>query len=167
MIWAANASAGHTKKTTVIALYHIGYGLGNIISPQLFRPEWKVGYRFRSYRLSVLTNIEASVQTHVGYIACGKLRRRQALEHEIAYLSFQVAAILPSVIIIALRVYLSRENTRRDRLEEASHVANNGIIETLDAEGGKVTRVVDNTQLDLTDRENLRLWVVSTSICFK
>jgi hypothetical protein len=42
MIWAANASAGHTKKTTVIALYHIGYGLGNIISPQLFRPEWKV-----------------------------------------------------------------------------------------------------------------------------
>lgn len=43
MIWAANASAGHTKKTTVIALYHIGYGLGNIISPQLFRPEWKVG----------------------------------------------------------------------------------------------------------------------------
>jgi hypothetical protein len=42
MIWAANASAGHTKKTTVIALYHVGYGLGNIISPQLFRPEWKV-----------------------------------------------------------------------------------------------------------------------------
>ncbi|KAJ6787508.1 hypothetical protein PWT90_02271 [Aphanocladium album] len=45
MIWAANASAGHTKKTTVIALYHIGYGLGNIISPQLFRPQWKPRYR--------------------------------------------------------------------------------------------------------------------------
>ncbi|KZN84968.1 putative transporter [Penicillium chrysogenum] len=44
MIWAANASAGHTKKTTVIALYHIGYGLGSIISPQLFRPEWKPRY---------------------------------------------------------------------------------------------------------------------------
>lgn len=42
MIWAANTAAGHTKKTTVIALYHIGYGLGNIISPQLFRPQWKV-----------------------------------------------------------------------------------------------------------------------------
>ncbi|TQV94509.1 hypothetical protein V2A60_005550 [Cordyceps javanica] len=45
MIWAANASAGHTKKTTVIALYHAAYGLGNIISPQLFRPQWKPRYR--------------------------------------------------------------------------------------------------------------------------
>lgn len=70
---------------------------------------------------------------------------------------FQVAAILPSIIIITLRVYLSRENKRRDRLEEASHVTDNGIIETVDAEGGKSARVVDNTQLDLTDKENLRL----------
>jgi hypothetical protein len=44
MIWAANTSAGHTKKTTTIALYHIGYGLGNIISPQLFQPQWKVRF---------------------------------------------------------------------------------------------------------------------------
>ncbi|KAI1622995.1 MFS transporter [Exophiala viscosa] len=44
MIWAANNSAGHTKKTTVIALYHIGYGLGNILSPQLFRPSWAPRY---------------------------------------------------------------------------------------------------------------------------
>ncbi|OQV10114.1 hypothetical protein CLAIMM_14158 [Cladophialophora immunda] len=44
MVWAANASAGHTKKTTVIALYHIGYGLGNILSPQLFQPRWKPRY---------------------------------------------------------------------------------------------------------------------------
>lgn len=45
MIWAANASAGHTKKTTVIALYHMGYGVGNIISPQLFEPRWKPRYK--------------------------------------------------------------------------------------------------------------------------
>lgn len=44
MIWAANNSAGHTKKTTVIALYHIGYGLGNILSPQLFHPSWAPRY---------------------------------------------------------------------------------------------------------------------------
>lgn len=44
MIWAANNSAGHTKKTTVIALYHVGYGLGNILSPQLFRPSWAPRY---------------------------------------------------------------------------------------------------------------------------
>lgn len=65
--------------------------------------------------------------------------------------------ILPSLIIIALRVYLSRENTRRDRLEEANRVTGDGIIETVDSEGGTVARVVDNTQLDLTDRENLKL----------
>jgi hypothetical protein len=44
MIWAANCSAGHTKKTTVIALYHIGYGLGNILSPQLFQAQYKPRY---------------------------------------------------------------------------------------------------------------------------
>jgi hypothetical protein len=27
------------EKTTVIALYHIGYGLGHILSPQLFQPQ--------------------------------------------------------------------------------------------------------------------------------
>lgn len=44
MIWAANCSAGHTKKTTVIALYHVGYGLGNILSPQLFQAQYKPRY---------------------------------------------------------------------------------------------------------------------------
>ena len=37
MVWAANCTAGHTKKTMVIALYHVGYGLGNILSPQIGR----------------------------------------------------------------------------------------------------------------------------------
>lgn len=31
--------AGYTKKTTVAALYLIGYCVGNIIGPQTFRPE--------------------------------------------------------------------------------------------------------------------------------
>ncbi|RSL42315.1 hypothetical protein CEP54_015522 [Fusarium duplospermum] len=44
MIWAANCSAGHTKKTAVIALYHVGYGLGNILSPQLFQPQYAPRY---------------------------------------------------------------------------------------------------------------------------
>jgi hypothetical protein len=41
MIWAANFSAGHMKKTTVIALYHVGYGLGNVLSPQLSEANYK------------------------------------------------------------------------------------------------------------------------------
>jgi hypothetical protein len=44
MVWAANCSAGHTKKTAVIALYHVGYGLGNILSPQLFQPQYAPRY---------------------------------------------------------------------------------------------------------------------------
>ncbi|KAF2634651.1 MFS general substrate transporter [Massarina eburnea CBS 473.64] len=44
MIWAVNCSAGHTKKTAVIALYHVGYGLGNILSPQLFQPQYAPRY---------------------------------------------------------------------------------------------------------------------------
>lgn len=31
--------AGYTKKTTVAALYLIGYCVGNIIGPQVFRPK--------------------------------------------------------------------------------------------------------------------------------
>ncbi|KAL4995384.1 major facilitator superfamily domain-containing protein [Aspergillus recurvatus] len=119
MVWAANASAGHTKKTTVIALYHVGYGLGNIISPQLFRPQWKPRYRPTWWIILV------------------------------------IAAILPMIIIIVLRVYLVRENKRRDKLQAADQVVSNGVVEILDSDGTQVARVVDNSQMDLTDRENL------------
>ncbi|KAL4977142.1 major facilitator superfamily domain-containing protein [Aspergillus desertorum] len=119
MVWAANASAGHTKKTTVIAMYHVGYGLGNIISPQLFQPQWKPRYR------------------------------------PTWWIILAIAAILPMIIIIILRVYLVRENKRRDRLQAADQVVSNGVVEMLDSDGSQVARVVDNSQMDLTDRENL------------
>lgn len=56
-----------------------------------------------------------------------------------------------------LRIYLSRENKRRDQLAEANQVTSNGVVETVDSNGGKVALVVDNSQLDLTDKENLTL----------
>ncbi|EEA24900.1 allantoate permease, putative [Talaromyces marneffei ATCC 18224] len=121
MIWAANTSAGHTKKTTVIALYHIGYGLGNIISPQLFQPQWKPRYKPTWIILLV------------------------------------VAAILPSLCIIALRIILVKENKRRDKLQAESDVRDAGIVEEVHDNGTTVTHVVDNNQLDLTDKENLTL----------
>ncbi|KAL7782936.1 MFS general substrate transporter [Trichoderma ceciliae] len=123
MIWAANASAGHTKKTTVIALYHMGYGLGNIISPQLFEPRWKPRYKPTWVILLI------------------------------------ISVIIPSIIIIILRIYLGRENKRRDKLEADNLVANNGFVETTNADGSKEVHLVDTNQLDLTDRENLKLWV--------
>lgn len=69
----------------------------------------------------------------------------------------QIAAILPMIIIIVLRVYLVRENKRRDKLQAADQVASNGVVEILDSDGTQVARVVDNSQMDLTDRENLTL----------
>jgi hypothetical protein len=61
------------------------------------------------------------------------------------------------IIIIVLRVYLVRENKQRDKLQAADQVASNGVIEILDSDGKQVARVVDNSQMDLTDRENLTL----------
>ncbi|KAF7593205.1 hypothetical protein BBP40_011835 [Aspergillus hancockii] len=119
MIWASNASAGHTKKTTVIAMYHIGYGLGNILSPQLFQPRWKPRY-YPTWTIILI-----------------------------------VACILPSIIIIYLRWYLHTENRRRDNLQLESIVADIGVVEEVDSDGSKHTRLVDKNQLDLTDRENL------------
>ncbi|KAJ3499286.1 hypothetical protein NLG97_g457 [Lecanicillium saksenae] len=120
MIWAANASAGHTKKTTVIALYHIGYGLGNIISPQLFRPQWKP--RYRPTWIIILI----------------------------------IAAIVPAIIVLVLRFYLAHENKRRDKLERENRIDDNGIIETVNADGTKAKKIVDMNQMDLTDRQNLK-----------
>ncbi|ATY59793.1 Major facilitator superfamily general substrate transporter [Cordyceps militaris] len=133
MIWAANASAGHTKKTTVIALYHAAYGLGNIISPQLFRPQWRPRYRPTWIILLI------------------------------------VAAIVPAILVLTLRIYLDRENKRRDKMEQENSVEDNGIIETVKADGTTERQVVDRNQLDLTDRQNLKLQVTlpSRRTCFQ
>ncbi|KAJ5287228.1 hypothetical protein N7478_002914 [Penicillium angulare] len=68
-----------------------------------------------------------------------------------------MAAILPSIVIIALRVHLSRENKRRDQLEAINHVTSSGNVETIDLDGSKAARVVDHSQMDLTDKGNLTL----------
>ncbi|KAK4561268.1 hypothetical protein LTR86_004585 [Recurvomyces mirabilis] len=119
MIWAANCSAGHTKKTTVIAMYHVGYGLGNILSPQLFQPRWKPRYL-------------ATWGIILG-----------------------VAVILPMIIIINLRLYLDRENKRRDSLAAQGLVREVGVMTHDDGDGVKSEEIVDARQLDLTDRQNL------------
>jgi hypothetical protein len=70
---------------------------------------------------------------------------------------FEVAAIVPAMIVMALRIYLDRENKRRDRHEAENLVTDNGIIETTNADGSTDAQVVDKNQLDLTDRQNLKL----------
>lgn len=125
MVWAANCSAGHTKKTAVIALYHVGYGLGNILSPQLFQPQYKPRY---VVTWSVILG---------------------------------VACVFPMGIVLYLRWYLVKENERRDNLERKGLVDEVGIVEHVDETGERREDKVDARQLDLTDRENLALWVIS------
>ena len=59
-----------------------------------------------------------------------------------------------------LRWYLSRENKRRDLLQNETLVGDTGVVEEVDSDGTKHARLVDKNQLDLTDRENLSLYVL-------
>lgn len=72
-------------------------------------------------------------------------------------LRVQLACILPSGIILYLRYYLVRENHRRDELaaNDDAQILHKGVVEDVDADGTRTHTVVDNNQLDLTDRENL------------
>lgn len=72
-------------------------------------------------------------------------------------INLKIAAIVPAIIVMTLRVYLSRENKRRDRLEAENQIDDNGVVETINADGSKKTQIVDKNQLDLTDRQNLKL----------
>lgn len=69
--------------------------------------------------------------------------------------------------IVTLWVYLSKENKRRDQLESDNQVNDTGVVETVDADGTRIAHVVDNTQLDLTDRENLKLYVITRTLVSK
>ncbi|KAF5859144.1 hypothetical protein ETB97_003236 [Aspergillus alliaceus] len=84
MIWASNASAGHTKKTTVIAMYHIGYGLGNILSPQLFQPRWKPRYYPTWTIILVVACILPSIIiAYLRWYLSKENKRRDELQHEV------------------------------------------------------------------------------------
>lgn len=80
MIWAANCSAGHTKKTTVIALYHVGYGLGNILSPQLFQAQYAPRYLVTwGVILGVACILPAIIVLYLRYYLVAENRKRDEL----------------------------------------------------------------------------------------
>ncbi|KAK1765153.1 major facilitator superfamily domain-containing protein [Phialemonium atrogriseum] len=80
MVWAANCSAGHTKKTAVIAMYHVGYGLGNILSPQLFQPQYKPRYVVTwSVILGVACVLPMVVVLYLRWYLVRENKRRDAL----------------------------------------------------------------------------------------
>ena len=67
-----------------------------------------------------------------------------------------VASVFPAILILYIRYYLDKENKRRDALvASGKEIQGTGVVESTDGEGHLVDHVVDNNQLDLTDRENL------------
>lgn len=83
MIWAANCSAGHTKKTATIALYHVGYGLGNILSPQLFQPQYKPRYIVTwSVILGIACVFPMLLVLYLRWYLVTENRRRDALQEK-------------------------------------------------------------------------------------
>ena len=64
--------------------------------------------------------------------------------------------MFPAILILYIRYYLDKENKRRDALVAlGKEIQGTGVVESTDGEGHLVDHVVDNNQLDLTDRENL------------
>jgi hypothetical protein len=159
MVWAANNSAGHTKKTTVIAMYHIGYGLGNILSPQLFQPRWKPRY-IPTWWIILWVGTPSTLSPSLSSPRPPLLLSSVSLQARTNQRTpTQLAVILPSIIITVLYFYLIRENKRRDALAARGDnaITQGGIVEETTSQGDKVAHAVDNNQLDLTDRENLTL----------
>jgi hypothetical protein len=64
--------------------------------------------------------------------------------------------VFPAFLVLYIRYHLVKENNRRDALVAAGKIIQEtGVVESTDGEGHLEDHVVDNNQLDLTDRENL------------
>lgn len=67
-----------------------------------------------------------------------------------------IASIFPAILVLYIRYYLVKENKRRDAMVAAGkEIRETGVVESTDDDGHFIDHVVDNNQLDLTDRENL------------
>lgn len=67
-----------------------------------------------------------------------------------------IASVFPAILVLYIRYYLVKENKHRDALVAAGKgMQETGVVESTDLDGEHVDHVVDNNQLDLTDRENL------------
>lgn len=67
-----------------------------------------------------------------------------------------VASIFPAILVLYIRYYLVKENKRREGLlASGTEIRGTGLVESTDSDGHQIDHMVDNNQLDLTDRENL------------
>ncbi len=75
--------AGHTKKTTVNAIYLIGYCVGNLIGPQTFRSSQAPSYPGAKVALVVCYAVCIFLTSYLYYYQWSENKRRDATEDEI------------------------------------------------------------------------------------
>ncbi|ESW97903.1 hypothetical protein KL918_003286 [Ogataea parapolymorpha] len=117
LCWSQSSSAGYTKRLTRTTVFMIGYGVANIVAPQM----WTTGPRYYAAWIVQLV----------------------------------VAWFFSSVLLIWIRVILSRRNKKR--LAQLEFDDDGNIISKKNAfveDGGEDRRKVDVSMLDLTDLEN-------------
>jgi len=119
LAWVTSTTSGHTKRMATNAIVLVGYALGQILSTQF----WKEQYKPRNYLPWAINLV-----SYFGGI----------------------------VIALIIRMYLIRENKRRDAARTASGSAPDefGYVERVDDEGKVYQQKVEKSLLDLTDKEN-------------
>ncbi|KAM6489748.1 Major facilitator superfamily domain containing protein [Amanita muscaria] len=122
--WTNAIVAGHTKRTTVNAVFFVAYGIGNAASPLMFKAEYAP--RFVAPPSS-LNRVPMAV---------------------IAASNFAAALVL-----VLLRIVLARENKRRDR-EQRDETYDDAYVKKELPDGTIVVVKVDKAFLDLTDKQN-------------
>lgn len=144
--WVTSTSAGHTKKLATNGIFLVGYALG-------------ARYMHAVMQASSLTCLSC----HQGQILCTQFWKTQYKPRNYVPWGITLASYAGDwVILLALRYYLQRENTRRDRALAASglegagnekavtHQEVFGYVEKIGPDGVVVRQKVEKALLDLT-----------------
>ncbi|XAO26352.1 hypothetical protein I312_105189 [Cryptococcus bacillisporus CA1280] len=83
LAWCASSSTGHTKKTTANAMLQIGYCVGNLISPQIWRAQYAPRYLVPWAIILASRVISPILLLIIRYYLNKENRRRDALQAEI------------------------------------------------------------------------------------
>lgn len=83
--WCISSTTGHTKKTTTNAMLFIGYCLGNLLSPQMWRAKYAPRY-YLPWGIILATYVLRPVQLLVmRWLLQRENRRRDALSEKAAF----------------------------------------------------------------------------------
>jgi len=94
----------------------------------------------------------------LGQICCTQFWKTRYAPRDLVPWSINLASYGCNwILILALRIYLQRENKRRDAIQAASGKPDDefGYVERTDTDGKVIRQKVEKALLDITDRENM------------